>query len=220
VNLIIMGPPGGGKGTQAAALVERHGLLHISTGDMLRAAVKSGSELGQRVEKVLAAGELVSDDLMMALIRDRLGQPDATRGWLLDGFPRTVPQAEGLAALLAELDQPVTAVISIEVADEEIVKRLSGRLTCPDCGLITRKGEDGAAEGAACPRCGKGPLGQRADDREETVRNRLRVYREKTYPAAEVLGRRYRLVRVAGEGRPEDVTRRVEGALAEAEHQA
>lgn len=220
MNLIIMGPPGGGKGTQAAAIVERYGLVHISTGDMLRAAVKSGSDLGRRVEKILAAGELVSDDLMMDLIRERLRQPDARRGWLLDGFPRTVPQADGLARLLAELDQPATAVISIEVPDEEIVARLSGRLTCPDCGLIARRGQDGAAEGAACPRCGKGPLGQRADDREETVRNRLRVYREKTYPAAEALGSRYRLLRVAGTGRPQDVAGRIEGALAEAEHTA
>ncbi len=219
MNLIIMGPPGGGKGTQAEGIVERHGVTHISTGDMLRAAVKSGSELGARVEKTLAAGELVGDELMMELIRDRLQQGDAReRGWLLDGFPRTVPQAEGLIGLLDDLGQDVAAVISIEVPDEEIVRRLSGRLTCPDCGYVTHRDRGEAAAGDPCPRCGKGPLVQRADDREETVRNRLRVYREKTYPAAETLGRRYPLLRVDGTGRPSDVTQRIAGAVAEAEH--
>jgi adenylate kinase len=216
MNVIIMGPPGCGKGTQADRIVADHGVTHISTGDMLRAAVKSGSDLGRRVEAVLAAGELVSDDLMMELIRDRLQQDDARGGWLLDGFPRTVVQAEGLVALLGEIGRPVDAVISLEVPDEEIVRRLSGRLTCPECGNVTNKYATSVAEGDTCPRCGKGKLIQRADDREETVRNRLQVYRQKTYPAAEVLGRHYRLARIEGLGAPQEVGARIADALAEA----
>jgi adenylate kinase family enzyme len=123
MNVIIMGPPGCGKGTQANGIVQNLGVVHISTGDMLRAAVKSGSELGKRVEAVMAAGDLVSDDLMMDIIKERLGQADAQDGWLLDGFPRTVEQAEGLVALLERIDRPVGAVVSLEVPDEEIVQR-------------------------------------------------------------------------------------------------
>jgi adenylate kinase len=216
MNIIIMGPPGCGKGTQAAGIVEQYHVTHISTGDMLRAAVKSGSELGHKVEAVLAAGELVSDALMMDLIRDRLQQPDARSGWLLDGFPRTVPQAEGLVQLLQEIGQPVDAVVSLEVPDEEIVRRLSSRLTCSDCGFVTSRDKLPAGGDDKCPQCGGGPLGQREDDREETVRNRLGVYRSKTYPAAATLGERYALLRIEGLGSPAEVAQRISGALAEA----
>ena len=139
MNVIIMGPPGCGKGTQANGIVQNIGVVHISTGDMLRAAVKSGSELGNRVEAVMAAGELVSDDLMMDIIKERLRQPDASDGWLLDGFPRTVAQAEGLAALLEEIGQKIDRVISVAVPDEEILRRLGGRMTCDECGQVTSK---------------------------------------------------------------------------------
>jgi len=213
VNVIIMGPPGCGKGTQANGIVALLGVAHISTGDMLRAAVKSGSELGHKVESIMQAGDLVSDELMMEIIRERLQQDDAERkGWLLDGFPRTVPQAEGLLKLLADIDQPVGAVISLEVPDEEIVRRLSGRLTCRECGATTHRDVVGA-ETTKCPSCGVEALYQRDDDSEETVRNRLRVYRTKTYPAAETLGKTYPLQRIEGTGTPEDVSQRIRGGL-------
>jgi adenylate kinase len=215
MNVIIMGPPGCGKGTQAAGIVENYGVTHISTGDMLRAAVKSGSELGQKVETVLAAGELVSDDLMMDLIRDRLQADNAAGGWLLDGFPRTVPQAEGLVQLLVEISQPVGAVVSIEVPDEEIVARLGGRLTCRECGHTTNRAVLADDAGDKCPQCGANALYQRDDDKEETIRNRLQVYRTKTYPAAETLGAQFPLLRVDGLGTPAEVAQRITGALAE-----
>lgn len=214
MNVVIMGPPGCGKGTQATGIVESYRVTHISTGDMLRAAVKSGSELGQRVESILAAGELVSDELMMDLIRERLQQDDARGGWLLDGFPRTVPQAEGLLALLQEIGQPVDTVVSLEVPDEEIVRRLSGRLTCRECGHTTNRDAVDAAAPDRCHQCGASALYQRDDDKEETIRTRLQVYRSKTYPAAETLGQQYPLLRVDGLGTPAEIAQRITGALA------
>ncbi len=211
MNVIIMGPPGCGKGTQANGIVASQQVVHISTGDMLRAAVKSGSELGRKVDAVMQAGDLVTDELMMDIIRERLQQDDARSGWLLDGFPRTVPQAEGLIKLLQEIDQKVGAVVSLEVPDEEIVNRLSGRLSCLDCGHTTSRDK---VDSDACPACEQGKLIQRADDSEETVRNRLNVYRTKTYPAAATLGESYPLLRVDGLGTPDDVKQRIASVLA------
>ncbi|MFO7652644.1 MAG: adenylate kinase [Candidatus Krumholzibacteriia bacterium] len=215
MNVIIMGPPGCGKGTQAATIIDLLGVVHISTGDMLRAAVGSGSELGHRVQDVMNRGELVSDDLMMEIIRDRLQQDDAReRGWLLDGFPRTLPQADGLMELLEKIDQSVGAVISLEVPDEEIVRRLSGRLTCRSCGFVTHRDAVDPARPELCPRCGEPGLYQREDDTEATVRNRLQVYRTKTYPAAARLGEKYPLHRIDGTGAPQDVSQRIRTVLA------
>jgi adenylate kinase len=162
----------------------------------------------------MQAGDLVSDDLMMEIIRERLQQADAReRGWLLDGFPRTVPQAEGLMRLLEEIDQPVGAVVSLEVPDEEIVRRLSGRLTCRECGAVTHRDAVDAAAATTCSRCAAPALYQRDDDKEETVRNRLEVYRTKTYPAAATLGERYPLQRIEGTGTPTEVGQRIEDVL-------
>jgi len=216
MNVIIMGPPGCGKGTQAAGIVAHEQVTHISTGDMLRAAVKSGSELGKKVEEVLAAGELVSDELMMDLIRDRLQEEDARGGWLLDGFPRTVPQAQGLVGLLQEIAQPVGAVISLEVPDAEIIQRLSGRMTCRECGFTTNVAQLDPARQDRCPKCDQEALYQRDDDKEETIRNRLEVYRSQTYPAAATLGEVFPLIRVDGLGTPDEVAQRITGALEEA----
>jgi adenylate kinase len=218
MNVILVGPPGSGKGTQAAELVGRFALRHLSTGDLLRAAVRGGSELGRRVAGILAAGELVPDALMTEIVAERLrALPD---GWLLDGFPRTVPQAEALIALLDELGREPPAVIVLEVADEEIVRRLASRLVCADCGAVTSRAEAEAAGGPGrplrCPRCDGERLASRDDDREETVRNRLGVFRDQTRPAAERLGRRYPLARVDGRGAPTDVAQRIAGALATA----
>jgi adenylate kinase len=218
MNVILVGPPGSGKGTQAKELADRFDLRHLSTGDLLRAAVRGGSELGRRVEGILAAGELVPDALMTEIVTERLrALPD---GWLLDGFPRTVPQADALIALLDELGREPPAVIALEVPDEEIVRRLAGRLSCADCGAVTSRAAAEAAGGPGqplrCPRCGGTRLATRDDDREETVRNRLSVFGTQTRPAAERLGRRYPLARVDGSGAPADVAQRITGALAAA----
>jgi len=209
MNVILMGPPGSGKGTQAAVLAWFQDLRHVSTGDMLRAAVASGSPLGQRVEGIMAAGGLVPDDLMMEIVRERLGE--IGDGWVLDGFPRTVEQAEGLVALLAGLGQEVRAVVDLQVPDEEIVRRLAGRLSCGGCGQITSR--DALGADGACPSCHGRDLRVRSDDAEDTVRTRLAVFRAKTGPAAVALGRRYPLRRVDGTGSPDEVAQRIASAL-------
>ena len=213
MNLVITGPPGSGKGTQAEILVAKYGVIHISTGDMLRAAVKSGSELGQKVEAVMTAGDLVSDDLMMEIVKDRLQQGDAGNGWLLDGFPRTVAQAEGLVALLGEIEQNIDRVITVIVPDQEILRRLGGRMTCDECAQITSRTQVEAAGTDACPNCGAQALRQRRDDKEETIRHRLEVYRSQTDPAAESLGKVYGNWKIDGVGTLEDVTQRIASAL-------
>ena len=211
MNVVIMGPPGCGKGTQSGAIVAAQKVVHISTGDMLRAAVAGGSELGRKVEAVMAAGELVSDALMMEIIKERLQQEDARGGWLLDGFPRTVPQAEGLVGLLAEIGQGIDRVLVLEVPDDEIVRRLGGRLTCRACGAVTSSIRGGPP--AACPACGAEALYTRDDDSEETIRRRLEVYRARTRPAAERLGQEFELATIDGRGTPEEVTQRIQGVL-------
>jgi adenylate kinase len=206
-----MGPPGSGKGTQATILAADYGLTHVSTGEILRAAVRSGSELGHKVEAVLAAGELVTDDLMMDLMRETLAEVDvANGGWLLDGFPRTARQAEGLVGILEDLGHEAPLIIDIVVPDEEIVERLSGRLTCDRDSHVTAKGA--AREGDKCPEC-DGTLYIRADDKPETVRNRLAVFREKTEPAKDEMARHWNVVQLDGLGRPEDVTQRIAGVI-------
>lgn len=213
LNVVLIGPPGVGKGTQAGILAKRFEMEHISTGDMLRAAVRSGSELGKRVEAVLAAGELVSDDLMVALIRERLEGDAADTGWLLDGFPRTVAQAEALKELLDELEQTIHAVVEMTVPDEVLVGRLTGRLTCRACGATTHRTRVEEGEQSPCPDCGQRELYQREDDTETTVRARLEVYRQSTDPVVEVLGRHYPLRKVSGDGTPQEVAERLNGVL-------
>ena len=213
MNLVIMGPPGSGKGTQAEILVANSGVVHISTGDMLRSAVKSGSELGMRAEAVMTAGDLVSDDLMMEIVRERLGLEDTANGWLLDGFPRTLAQAEGLVALLEEIGQRIDRVITVIVPDEEILRRLGGRMTCDECGQITSRAQVKKAQTDACPNCGKEALRQRRDDRVETIRHRLEIYRSQTGPAAESLGKVYEHWKIDGVGSPDDVKQRIASAL-------
>lgn len=209
MNLILAGPPGSGKGTHAELLAQGRSLRHTSTGELLRGAVAGGTDLGRQVEGILERGELVPDNLMMAIIRDCLAGDGG--GWLLDGFPRTVAQAEALVPLLAELNQPVDVVLALKVPDDEIVRRLAERLNCGGCGLVTAQDRLGADGG--CPRCGGRDLRVRADDREETVRKRLAVYRAQTQPALEVLGRCYPLRWVDGRGDAAAVAQRIAGVL-------
>ena len=222
MNVVIMGPPGVGKGTQSHGIGTQMGCVHISTGDILREAVRSGSELGLKVQAVMNAGDLVSDELMMDLVRDRLSQDDAKRGWLLDGFPRTAVQAVGFIGLLDGIGQKVDAVLVLNAPGEEIVRRLEGRVTCRACNEVMNLTGFGRVQPKFCPFCGcaedpqrpgKSALYQRGDDKEETVRHRLEVFRKKTLPAAWALEERYPLHEIDGLGSPEQVAGRIAAAL-------
>lgn len=175
MRLILLGPPGAGKGTQAQFICEAYSIPQISTGDMLRAAIKEGTELGKQVEKVMSAGDLVSDDLIIALVKDRIGQQDCENGFLFDGFPRTIPQAEAMLAAGVFIDH----VIEIAVDDEEIVSRLSGRRVHQDSGRVYHIRFNPPKNEGVDDLTGE-PLVQRADDSEETIRNRLDVYHQQT----------------------------------------
>ncbi|HUI10748.1 MAG TPA: adenylate kinase [Bacteroidota bacterium] len=181
MRLLLFGPPGVGKGTQAELLSEELGVPHISTGDMLRAAAKEGTELGRRAKAIMDEGKLVPDDVMIGIVRDVLASARAARGFVLDGFPRTLTQAKALARIFEELNIRDVRVVDIRADDEEIIHRLSSRLVCPRDGAIFNTETDGLAAGEMCPRCGT-PLIQRDDDREATVRERLRVYHGTTEP--------------------------------------
>ena len=175
MNIVLLGAPGAGKGTQADKLVSEFGLAHISTGDILRAAVKAGTPLGLEAKKYMDAGDLVPDEVVIGLVKDRLAEDDAQKGFILDGFPRTSVQAVALDSVLDSLGKSIDAAVSVDVAPEAIVKRITSRRMCRDCGHI------GTVADAKCPDCG-GEMYQRDDDNEETVRNRLDVYARSTAP--------------------------------------
>jgi adenylate kinase len=182
MNLILLGAPGAGKGTQGALLLDRHGMVVISTGDLLRDAVRRGTPLGQKAKGYMDAGELVPDALIIDLMREVLAQDDVKgKGILFDGFPRTIPQAEALDALLTETGHPLDAVVVITVPDEVLVQRISGRRSCPSCGAVYNIYFEPPREAGICDRCGSA-LVERADDTAETVRRRLEVYRRQTEP--------------------------------------
>jgi adenylate kinase len=184
MRLIFLGAPGAGKGTVAAAVGKEHGIPQVSTGDLFRAAVKNGTELGRRVKGIMERGELVPDELTVALVRERFRSPDTAAGFILDGFPRTIPQAEALDSI-----QPVDAVINFQSGDDVLIRRLSGRRVCRNCGAIYHVENMPPRQEGICDRCG-GELYIRDDDRIEAIRNRLRVYREQTAPLVEYYRRR------------------------------
>jgi adenylate kinase len=184
MNLIFFGPPGVGKGTQAKLLSREFGIPHISTGDMLRNAVARKTDLGMKAKSIMESGGLVPDDLMIGIVREELSAPAARRGFILDGFPRTLTQAKALTELFDELNMNGYQVINFGVDDEEIVKRLSSRLVCSNDGSIFNGLIDDVTSGSPCPKCGA-PLIQRDDDREETIRKRLGVYHTTTKPLVE-----------------------------------
>ncbi len=180
--LILLGPPGAGKGTQARMLEEKFGLVQLSTGDLLRAAVAAGTEAGKAAKAVMEAGDLVSDEIVIAILRDRLAEDDCAKGVILDGFPRTTVQAEALDALLVETGQKINAAISLEVDDAEMVTRISGRYTCGSCGEGYHDSfKQPTAEGV-CDNCGGTEMKRRADDNAETVGQRLEAYHAQTAP--------------------------------------
>jgi adenylate kinase len=182
MNIILLGAPGAGKGTQAKRLEERYRMVQLSTGDMLRAAVASGSELGRQAKEIMDAGELVPDDLVIRMISERIGEPDCAEGFLLDGFPRTTAQAEALDAMLAEKGLKLDAVVQIRVDEEALVERITGRFTCAACGAgYHDKFQRPEIEGV-CDNCGGTDFVRRDDDNEETVRKRMDAYRAQTAP--------------------------------------
>lgn len=180
--LILLGPPGAGKGTQAKVLQDRFGLVQLSTGDLLREAVAAGTEAGQRAKAVMEAGELVSDEIVVNILRDRLSRPDCTAGVILDGFPRTIPQSEALTELLGSLGTKVHAAISLEVEDEAMVTRISGRHSCDGCGEGYHETFKRPVVEGTCDKCGGQKFRKRADDNAETVRRRLVAYHAETAP--------------------------------------
>jgi adenylate kinase len=198
--MILLGPPGAGKGTQARMLEERFGLVQLSTGDLLRAAVAAGTEAGRRAKAAMDAGELVSDEIVLAVLKDRMDEPDITRGVILDGFPRTEGQAKALDALLAEQGMSIGAAISIEVDDEAMVRRVSGRYTCANCGEGYHDEFKQPAVAGVCDKCGGTEFLRRADDNAETVAARLSAYHAQTAPLIAYYEARGVLARVDGMG--------------------
>jgi adenylate kinase len=181
MRLVLVGPPGAGKGTQAEFIAAHFGIPKISTGDIFRANVSGGTELGTQAKKYMDAGDLVPDEITIAMVRDRLAQPDAVEGFLLDGFPRNAAQADVLNSILDEIGAPLSVVLDLEVDFEEVVRRLSGRRTCKKCGHVWHIEYDAPTKPQVCDRCG-GDLYQRDDDKPETVRHRLDVYAQQTAP--------------------------------------
>ncbi len=214
MNLILFGPPGAGKGTQAQFLVDSYKIPQISTGDMLRAAVKNQTQLGLKAQEIMQQGGLVSDEIVLGIVEERLAQGDCRNGFVLDGFPRTIPQADALVQILQRTGRSIEHVVSLEVDTDEIVKRLSGRRSCPSCGKGYHVVYDAPKQAGLCDACGTS-LVQRDDDREETVRNRLSVYEQQTAPLKEYYRSRQLLRAVAGMGPIAEVQSRIAAALAE-----
>jgi len=214
MRIVLLGAPGSGKGTQAQRLVERAGIPQISTGDLLRAAVARGTELGRQAREAMDGGRLVEDSLVLGMIRERLGEPDTRRGFILDGFPRNLAQAHALERLLEALQQPLDAVVQFDVEPRELVRRISGRRSCADCGRVFNMLTSPPASSESCPRTGAPHrLMQRPDDNEATVAERLRVYDEKTRPLIDFYRARGLLRVIDAAGDVDEVTRRLARAL-------
>ncbi|MEJ3746110.1 adenylate kinase [Actinomycetes bacterium KLBMP 9797] len=212
MRLVLVGPPGAGKGTQAEFIAAHLAVPKISTGDIFRANVSQGTPLGVEARRYMDAGQLVPDEVTINMVRDRLAEPDAADGFLLDGFPRTTPQAVALDKLLADLGTALDLVMELVVDDDEVIRRLSGRRTCRGCGKIWHVEFDPTSREGVCDRCG-GPLFQRDDDKPETIANRLVEYAEKTAPLIDYYGAQGKLVGIDATGPVEDVTVRAIDAL-------
>ncbi|MHB9113724.1 MAG: adenylate kinase [Thermoleophilia bacterium] len=211
-DLILLGPPGAGKGTQAGRIVEDYSVPHISTGDMLRAAVKNQTAMGLEAKRSMDAGDLVPDSVVIGIVKDRLQEPDTTVGFLLDGFPRTIPQAEALDDSLAGIDRGVSKALAILVNEEELVARLTGRRICRECQTPFHMMFSPPATEGVCDKCG-GELYQRDDDSEATVRNRLTVYNQQTEPLISYYDERGVLARIDGAQSPAKVYEDIKEAI-------
>jgi len=214
MNLILLGPPGAGKGTQAKRLEDRHKLVQLSTGDMLRALVASGVPLGRQAKEIMAAGQLMPDALMIEMIADRISRPDCANGFILDGFPRTVPQAEALDKMLGDKGLKLDHVIEMKVDDAALVERITGRFTCAKCGAGYHDRFQRPQVDDVCDVCGSTEFIRRADDNAETVITRLAAYHRQTAPILPYYRDRGVLEQVDGMADIDDVTRQIEGLLA------
>ncbi|HIJ38026.1 MAG TPA: adenylate kinase [Rhodospirillaceae bacterium] len=213
MHLILLGPPGGGKGTQAKKLQDDYGLVQLSTGDMLRAAVASGSEIGKKAKAVMESGGLVSDDIVIGIIADRIKQPDAKKGFILDGFPRTVAQAEALDKMLGERSLKIHAAIEIRVPDHLIVERITGRYTCGQCGAGYHDSFQKPKVAGKCDSCGSSDFKRRADDNAATVQQRLDGYHAQTAPILPFYEKKGTLHLVDGTLPIDEVTRRLKNIV-------
>lgn len=213
MRLVLLGAPGSGKGTQAQRMQARHGVPQVSTGDLLREAVAAGTPLGRAAKSVMDAGQLVADDIMLGIIRERLAKPDAARGFILDGFPRTIAQADGLGRLLGEFGVALDSVVLMEIDSDVLQRRLTGRRTCRRCGRVFHLETNPPQQGEKCADGKPHDLFQRPDDNEQTVRERLAVYAERTQPLIDYYEGRGLLKRVDADGGIDEVDARIERLL-------
>lgn len=212
MNIILLGPPGAGKGTQAKRMIERYGIPQISTGDMLRAALKAGTPLGLEAKKYMDQGALVPDAVVVGLVKERIQQQDCKKGYMLDGFPRNVSQAETLDGMLKELGQKIDHVVCIDVPDQELIQRLTGRRTCRECGAGFHVIFDPPKKEGVCDKCG-GQLYQRDDDNEATVTSRLKVYADQTKPLIDYYDKQGKLRKINGLGSIDEIFERIKVVL-------
>ncbi|HEY3362330.1 MAG TPA: adenylate kinase [Methanosarcina sp.] len=212
MNIILFGPPGAGKGTQAKKMVDFYGIPQISTGDILRANVREGTELGLAAKTYMDKGELVPDEVLIGIIKNRLKEQDCEKGFILDGYPRTIPQADALAVILNEINKPIDVVLNLGVPDEELVERISGRLMC-NCGASYHRTFNPPKKEGVCDICG-GNVFQRDDDKEEAVKNRLNVYKKQTEPLIDYYSKQDLLVTLDGTKDINEVFEDIKAALA------